>query len=157
MATNKPKRSEKELREMCLRVCSPILLAHKGMTAMNIRKELRKAFPFGPKATERERNYWEKFLLELTEELEKWARNTIPVVLVVACLSGLPSLAQEAVDPVQAPPAVTAKKEPFAVRHPKVWKHYRKVRKFAIKTKPWVDYAGSCAQVSYSIVQFFVR
>ena len=157
MATSKPKRSEKELRAEAIKAITPILQAHTGMTAVKIRPELRKAFPFGPKATDREKRVFDDVLMEVTTELEKMARNLIPVVLVVACLSGLPSFAQESTDPVQAPPAVTAKKEPFSVRHPKIWKHYRKARKFAIKTKPWVDYAGSCAQVSYSIVQFFVR
>lgn len=156
MATSKPKRSEKELRAEAIKAITPILQAHTGMTAIKIRPELRKAFPFGPKATDREKRIFDDVLMEVTTELEKMARNLIPIILIVACLSGLPVLAEDGEAQVQAPTAVT-KKVPYSVRHPKIWKHYRKARKFAIKTKPWVDYAGSCAQVSYSIVQFFVR
>lgn len=185
MATSKPKRTEKELIEMCRAAILPVVQKNKGILGSAIRREMRKAFPFGPNATEREKRIYEKMMQDTENELQKWECPKAPMValLVALCLNGLPCSAQDSqgqnlqpqtfmtqlsLDPEadaqplkpEMPPVVTApavkQKTPFSVKHPKIWKHYRKARKFAIKTKPWVDYAGSCAQVTYSIVQFFI-
>lgn len=41
--------------------------------------------------------------------------------------------------------------------HPHVHKSWRKTRRFCVRSKPFVDYAGSVAQVTFTVAQFIIK
>ncbi|MBS2008233.1 MAG: hypothetical protein JST01_14390 [Cyanobacteria bacterium SZAS TMP-1] len=146
----RPKRTDKEIEEEAKKAINGVIQARKGMAALKIRPEFRKAFPFGPQATEREKSIWEKTVMQATRELEKWPQTLVMAALlaVLSCSTamaqGLPGgLTVEGLKPV--------KKQSFAMKHPKLHKAGRKFRRTCQILQPIVSFGGSCAQIVTSI------
>lgn len=76
------KRTDKQIEAEAKLAINAVIRERRGQAARAIRPEMRKAFPFGPKASERERRIWDKLVDQATAELEKWPR-TLPLALLV--------------------------------------------------------------------------
>lgn len=64
--------SELEIQREAQLAVNRVLTAHRGMAALKMRPEIRKAFPFGPKATDQERQIWEQTVKKAEWELSLW-------------------------------------------------------------------------------------
>ena len=89
---SKQSKSNKEIEAEAKLAVNKVLQAHKCMSALKIRPEIRKAFPFGPGASQREKAIWEKTVNLAMEELEKWPL-TLPALLLILSLSISPAFA----------------------------------------------------------------
>lgn len=131
---------------------------------------IRKAFPYSPGASEREKEIWRECVDNALDSLKKQATTAViaicifllaaPVALAadnseqqvtIVDKSGAPFAVAEpsvqaAPETVPAKPA-KKKKEVFAVRHPRLHKIKRAFRKFCINAKPVIEVGGSVAQI----------
>ncbi|MDE1971136.1 MAG: hypothetical protein KGI50_06220 [Patescibacteria group bacterium] len=69
------KKTDKQIEEECKLALNQVIKSHKGIAMLKIRPHLRKAFPFGPQATEKERRIWEDMVRKATSELERWTQQ----------------------------------------------------------------------------------
>ncbi len=129
-----------------------------GVHALNLRAQIRKAFPFGPRATEREKLIW-------NAQVEKACSRSVFAValagLALALVLALPASAVEDApvyvtdgkvwyrvkDQGALVMAVRKQKVPFSIRHPKLHRLGRRMRQIAIKLDPFIQVGGSVAQV----------
>lgn len=72
-----------------------VLAVQIGQAALNMRPELRKAFPFGPRATEREREIWEGTVKQAMEMIHAWPKTLSAVLVALFLTVGCPCWADE--------------------------------------------------------------
>ncbi|MBX9687370.1 MAG: alpha/beta hydrolase family protein [Candidatus Obscuribacterales bacterium] len=77
-------RTDKDIEAEAKLALNQVINLHRGIAAQKIRPELRKAFPFGPAATAKERAIWESTMRLAMEELQKWPVPVL-VALIIAC------------------------------------------------------------------------
>ncbi len=65
-------KSDLEIQEEAKSAINVVIRAHKAMVPVKIRPEIRKAFPFGPAASAREKRIWEDTVKTAMSELERW-------------------------------------------------------------------------------------
>lgn len=160
-------RSDEDILRECQAVINvtaqseQLAFVHNGLG-----KAIRKAFPFGPGASEREKEIWNECVDNALDSLKRVAttavivicifmlaapvaladdNSQVPVTIVDKRGQPFAEVAPSTTTPVAVP--IKKKKEVFAVRHPKLHKCGRAVRKFCVKTKPIVDFGGSVAQI----------
>lgn len=102
------------------------------------------------------------------------------LILMLTVLSATPAFAGDRdivlKDPIpEHPPAIVTLSPPISTghgakskwkclgyfscgtHHPITYQGWRKTRRAAIRSKPYVDYAGSLGQVTYSVAQWFIK
>lgn len=176
-------KSTKQLEREASSVINKTIKAYQGVALIHVNREIRKAFPFGPNAGEREKKIWQKMCFKAEAELQKWPSPPLSVVgliaaLVVSCApvlaldrdyivdeKGQALVLEPIVKNMATPPAERApvtklapvtnpaypKKIPFSVKHPKWHKTGRYTRKICQVMQPIASFAGSCAQIVYSL------
>lgn len=60
-----------------------VLDAQRGRAAYKLKSELRKAFPFGPRATAKEKQIWSDLLKKTMDDLSQWPKALPLAVLLV--------------------------------------------------------------------------
>ncbi|MBX9937684.1 MAG: hypothetical protein K2Y32_00440 [Candidatus Obscuribacterales bacterium] len=107
------KRTDKQIEMEAKLAINEVIKARKGQAARAIRPEMRRAFPFGPKASEREKRIWDKLVDQATAELEKWP-GTLPLALLLVFFAqaaeALPRVPIGSVKTI--PPVVSPRPEP---------------------------------------------
>ena len=88
------------------------------------------------------------------------------MVLSVMLITSLPTYPQDLKPEMQETPEVAAHRNKSKWKcwgyfscghhHPKTYQGWRKTRRAAIRSKPYVDYAGSLGQVTYSVAQWWI-
>lgn len=68
------RKTDKEIEAEAKAAINEVIAVRKGMAVLRIRPEIRRAFPFGPKATDREKRIWNQTVEQACTELEKWPK-----------------------------------------------------------------------------------
>lgn len=156
---NRPaKKTDRQLEEEAKVAINQVITVHKGLAALRIRPEIRRAFPFGPKATDREKRIWEKTMMAAMKELESWPKPIVmaALALVLSCQSVFaadPMLVSDGkhwyrvTDPNALVMVVAMPKIPFSIKHPKWHKFGRGCRKACQVSAPALNVASKTAQV----------
>lgn len=85
-------KSDREIKAQARLAINEVLMERRGEAVRRLKPSLKRAFPFGPEATKREKQIWSKFVDETLAELANWPK---PVAcLLIAFLACSPAFAQ---------------------------------------------------------------
>lgn len=168
-------KSDEEILVEAREAQEKVVQANLAVFAQSMRPKLKKAFPFGPKPSKREREIYQDLLKETLGNLEFLAKTFVLSVCLFVVITS-PAMAQEnnelkevqILDKSGMPFAVVEpatydvpkkakrkKKTSFAQKHPKIHKAARTTRRtvhYICKVgDPVVRFAGSCAQLYMAI------
>lgn len=91
-----PKKTDKQIEAEAKLAVNEVLRQKRGLAIRNVRPEIRKAFPFGPQATDREKRIWEQVVMQASAEMEKWPPPlAVLLLLVVSCSSAFAEAPEE--------------------------------------------------------------
>ncbi len=76
-------KTDKEIEAEAKLAVNGVIRTHKKMAVEKLRPEIRKAFPFGPTASAREKRIWEDTVKLALDEMSRWPQ-TLPIILLVA-------------------------------------------------------------------------
>lgn len=85
-------KSDREIKAEARLAVNEVLMERRGEAVRGLKASLRRAFPFGPQATKREKQIWAKFVAETLSELANWP--TPIACLLIALLACSPAFAQ---------------------------------------------------------------
>ena len=161
-------RSDEEILRECQAVINVTAQSEQLKFVHNsLGRAIRQSFPFGPGASEREKEIWRECVDNALDSLKRVATTAV-IVICIFMLAAPVALADdnsqvpvtivdkrgqpfaEVAPSTAAPVAVPEtkkKKEIFAVRHPRLHKAKRAIKKVCIAAKPVVELGGSCAQI----------
>lgn len=72
--SSEPKLTDKQIEAKAKAAINEVISMRKGMAVLRIRPEIRRAFPFGSKATDKEKRIWNETVELACRELEKWPK-----------------------------------------------------------------------------------
>lgn len=94
--TREPKKTDKQIEAEAKLAVNEVLRQKRGLAIRNVRPEIRKAFPFGPQASEREKRIWEQVVMQASAEMEKWPPPlAVLLLLVISCSAALAQAPEE--------------------------------------------------------------
>lgn len=160
-------RSDEDILRECQAVINVTVQSEQLKFVRNgLGKAIRQSFPFGPGASEREKEIWRECVDNALDSLKRVAATAV-IAICIFVLAAPVALADdnsqtavtivdkqgqpfaEVAPSTPAPAAVPLKKkkEIFAVRHPRLHKAKRMLRKLCVNCKPVIEVGGSIAQI----------
>lgn len=138
-------KTEEQIRTEGTQAINEVISAHLIANAPKLRREIRRAFPFGPAADTRTKEIWN----ELVDNAVKTLKGVTVIALVLLFIPAHAadrkvsdgkvwySVAEEHLTPTEF-----GKKIPFSIKHPKLHRAGRAVRKKCQSFKPIADLAA---------------
>jgi hypothetical protein len=100
-----PKSSDAQTKKQALKAINQVIDAHRGIALLKIKPDLRRAFPFGPTASEEQRRIWNETVEETMAELAKWPCRVTALLLAFA-LCAQSAIGKPAVEKFYLIPAI---------------------------------------------------
>lgn len=88
-------KSTQQLETEAKAAINKTIKAYQGVALIHVNREIRKAFPFGPNAGEREKKIWQKMCFDAEKEISKWPAPPLAMALIATVIfSCAPVMAQ---------------------------------------------------------------